>query len=346
MAFTFSAVMLTQLIAEADSSLSINTRYYDLDPGLSILKPTINFIKEFSLDTILTARFTLDRVTTRPVDAISSASQTMGKTVVRTDIRQEYVVSVTHSMGLWRVNSGLLFSHENDYRSISPSIGVSRDFVLRNTTLDLGYAHNFDTVYGQYMSRTQSKDVDNFSLSLTQVLSKTRLAQLGYTYQANRGYLGTGNRQLVLSNGSSYPEYLPSYRNRQALGLRLAQWFTTRTAVHLGYRYYQDDWDLTSHTWDISVHQRLPWNLKAQLAYRGYSQSRANFVRDIYNGSERYLTAANTLKTFSSRLFGFRLSYRSSQWENYQFVISYERYQQTTGLTSNIYHVSLYKIFE
>ena len=351
--FLVPILVLSQLIAVADSTLSLNTYYYDIHPGLSIIKPSVDYKNSLSLDTTINARLTVDRVKTEPVDAVSSASQTMGVTISKTDIRQEYLVGASHTMGNWIVGAGILASLEKDYKSYSPSILITKDFNLRNTTLGLGYSHNFDSVHGQYMSQEESKDVDNISLSLTQVLSTTTLLQLSYTDQINTGFLGTGNRKLVLENGLEYDEYLPSSRKRQAFGIRIAQWFNLfndsenvylrdkDTTVHFGYRYYTDDWMLDSNTFELTAHQTLSTNIKMKAEYRYYDQSEVYFAKDIYTGSEKYLTTANSLSAFTSDLWGVSLIYTPVKFDKYRLLIGFEKYNQSSGLTGSAIRASI-----
>lgn len=328
-----------QWSALAESTFGVMTHYYDMQPGLTIAKPIVSYQNNLSQETTINSRLTIDRVET-DYDSVSSASQHLGKAESQLDQRQEYMANVSHTIGVWKLDAGYLLSIEEDYRSNSPSIGVSRDFFQRNTTLAMGYAHNFDRVNGRYMQTTEDKDVDNYSVSLTQILSRVSLMQVSYTLQNNQGYLSTGNRQVQLVNGLFYDEYLPDSRVRQAIGLRAAYWLKTGTALHTAYRYYQDDWELSSNTVELKLYQNLLPRLKARAEYRFYDQGTAEFVQQSYTGSEQYLTSANSLKSFTSHLFGIKLSYTPSFIEDAQLAVKYEHYRQSTGLSGDIYMLS------
>jgi len=323
----------------ADSSLNVTTHYYSLEPGLTITKPIIAFENDLSLQTTLNARITVDRVETNydDVDAVSGASQFTGELDSSVDTRQEYVVSASHIVGNWTFSGGYLRSIEKDYKSHSPSVSFSRDFNRRNTTLSAGYAHNFDTVEGRYMSEAESKNVDNFSLALTQVLTPRSLMQVGYTLQANDGFLSTGNRQIKLENDLLFDEFLPSTRTRHAVALRYAHWLPTKTALHAGYRYYQDDWQLTSNTLELKAYQNISKRLQLRAELRFYDQSAVEFMKTSYTGNENYLTSASSLKAFSSKLYGLKLNYSPRNLGNSQFQLKYERYSQSTGLEGDIF---------
>lgn len=322
----------------ADSSMSLSTHYYYLKPGLSITKPILAYENRLSLDTTIHAKLTVDRVVTdyEGYDSISSASQYQGDLTSDVDTRQEYVIAGSTKISSWEFSTGYLFSSEKDYLSHSLSMSMSKDFNRRNTTLALGYAHNFDSVNGRYMSATKAKNVDNVSLAVTQVLSPVSLIQLGYTFQDNRGFLSTGNRQIVLDNDIRYPEYLPSTRLRQAVGIRFAHWLPSKTALHIGYRRYQDDWELYSNTYEFKAYQAInkQWQIRGE--FRLYYQSSVYFMKDAYDGTERFLTSASSLKSFASRLYGLGLSYKPKTLSDTAFQFKFEKYLQDTGVSGNI----------
>jgi len=340
--FLVSVIVFTlafQWTAIAGSTVTLMTHYYNLTPGLTITKPILSYENRMSLDTTINAKLTVDRVVTdyEGIDSVSGASQHVGELTSSVDTRQEYVVSAAQIIGDWTLSAAYLQSVEKDYLSHAPSIGVAKDFNRRNTTLSMGYAHNFDTVNGQYMDDEEGKDVDNYSVSLTQILSRHSLMQLGYTLQNNEGYLSTGNRQIVLENDLTFDEFLPSTRLRQAIAARYAHWFPTRTAIHFGYRIYQDDWELNSNTLEFKVYQQLSKRLKFRGEVRLYEQTEVEFMKSSYTGTEQYLTSASTLTAFSSQLYGLKLEYSPRSLADSQFQLKYERYEQSRGLTGDIF---------
>ena len=321
-----------------ESTVSLSTHYYSMKPGLTITKPILAYENNLSLDTKISAKLTVDRVATdyEGFDAVSSASQYQGSLESGVDTRQEYVASVSQTLGDWALDVGYLASVEQDYVSNSPSISISKDFNRRNTSLSLGYAHNFDRVNGLYMDDEETKNVDNISTSITQVLSPVSLFQLAYTLQHNRGFLSTGNRQIVLENDVTYSEYLPSTRVRQAVGFRLAYWLKSKTALHFSYRRYQDDWELSSNTFAVKAYQTInsQWQIRGEI--RLYDQSKTSFFKNNYDGTEQYLTSASSLNAFSSRLYGIKVSYKPLIFPRSRFEMKYERYSQSTGLFGDI----------
>lgn len=177
--------------------------------------------------------------------------------------------------------------------------------------------------------------MNNFAVSLTQVLSQWTVMQAGYTFSDMDGYLASGHRRVLLENGAEVPEYVPGQRKREAFGLRIAQWLPTNGAIHLSYRYYRDDWKIDSHTCQILVYQYLLKSLLLRGEYRYYTQDGAYFYKDSYTGTERYLTSSTSLGPMTANLYGLKAVY-SFDMLNLDIEAKYEKYRQSTGLEGDI----------
>ena len=335
----------------AEEYVSTDINYYKFD-GLTILKPMITLNKDLSLNTSILLRVTLDNIETQTttVDAVSGATKTTTSTsnTKDEDNRKNLTFGVTHAISLYKIDVGYDYSREKDYTSQTPSIQLSRDFFERNTTLAIGYSHNFDNVMGKYMSKAQDKDVNNYSISITQFISPITVAQIGYTYSHAAGYLGTGSRKVALSGGGESDEYLPDSRKRDAVGVRLAQYIPLPFlpppigggegggAVHLIYRWYRDDWWIKSNTYGIQYYQYIGENTYVRLEYRYYEQEKAFFYKDSYAGSEQFITSSNLYSQLSSHLYGVKLVHYLRS-PNISTEVKYERYRQSTGLDGDIF---------
>ncbi len=339
--FYFAVLLFVMLPygAMADEYVSTDINYYKFD-GLTVIKPMITLNKDLSLNTSILLRATLDNVEmqTTTVDAVSGATKTTTTTsnAKDEDNRKNLTFGVTHAISLYKIDVGYDYSREKDYTSQTPSIQLSRDFFERNTTLAIGYSHNFDNVLGKYMAKAQDKDSNNYSISLTQFISPITVAQIGYTYSHATGYLGTGNRKIALVGGESN-EYLPDSRKRNAIGFRIAQYITPiNSAVHLIYRWYRDDWWIKSNTYGIQYYQYIGDDTYVRLEYRYYAQDKAFFYKDSYAGSEQFITSSNLYSELHSHLYGVKLVHYLKS-PNISTEVKYERYRQSTGLDGDIF---------
>ena len=107
---------------------------------------------------------------------------------------------------LMRATAGLYGSTEHDYTSLGGNVSLSRDFNKRNTTISAGLSYFDDTVAPEggrpipfasmapagvaqpRLSGDGKKQVFDFIASLTQVLSRSTLAQFNYSYSRVDGY--------------------------------------------------------------------------------------------------------------------------------------------------------------
>lgn len=330
----------------AEDYVHTPVHYYDIEPGLTIEKPVFSISHDVTLTTNLSMRFTVDRVKTEVsgVDAVSGASQYGGASAQGSaDTRKEIAVSVAHVIGDWKIEPGYLLSVEHDYKSQTPSISISKDFFQRNTTLTMGYAHNFDEVMGSYMEVSEDKNINNYAVSLTQALTPWTIAQIGYTLSDGSGYMGTGNRKVRLENDQEMDEYLPEERGKEAVGFRIAQWLPTNGSVQLSYRYYTDNWEIDSNTYQAQINQYVTADLLVRGEYRYYDQSEAYFVKDSYTGAEKYLTSAASLRAFSADLYGVKLIYavKGLMDRDWDLEAKYERYTQSNDLEANIFMLGI-----
>ena len=105
-------------------------------------------------------------------------------------------------------------------------------------------------------------------------------------------------------------ESRPDSRTRTAWYSELVTRLTDSQTVHLSYRYYTDDWDITSHTLDYRHTFRMgggKWYFEPQL--RAYQQSAASFFhRSLVRGEAlpRYASADNRLDEVTGATVAFK----------------------------------------
>jgi hypothetical protein len=220
---------------------------------------------------------------------------------------------------LYTLNAGLGFSSEYDYQHIGASFGVTRDFNQRNTTLSLAMAYADDSIepvggvplplaqMGDAVDEDQSpanrgadsdsKNVLDLLLGVTQVLGRHTVMRVNFSYSDSSGYLTDPYKILSVVDaftgepvartpapGSTGPgnvylfESRPDSRRKQGLYTELRHDFSGKV-LQVGYRFSTDDWDVDSHTLESRL--RLPFGesnyLEPHLRY--YQQTAASFYR-------------------------------------------------------------------
>lgn len=211
-----------------------------------------------------------------------------------------------------RWEAGASASHEYDYQHLGVNARLERDFNLRNTTVYFGAAYGKDDVKpvggapvglsamrgtgdGRNKLGSDSKDVLDVLLGVTQVVSRRSLLELSYSYGKSDGYLSDPYKVLSVVDrvtgapvagpaGTGRNLYLferrPDSRTKQSL---YAEWryALDRDSLAIGYRFMDDDWGVRSHTLDA----RYRWNRTAndylEPHLRWYQQSAADFYRTV-----------------------------------------------------------------
>lgn len=263
---------------------------------------------------------------------------------------------------LYTVSAGLGFSTEYDYTHLGANVSLARDFNKRNTTLSAGVAwsqDDIDPVGGRPIPLSQmldigndsnkrdgseSKDVLDLLLGFTQVLNRTTVLRVNYSYSDSSGYLNDPYKLLSVvdpttgdtlarapigqgPDGVYLFESRPDSRTKQSLFAEVKHAFGA-PVMHFSYRFMTDDWGIDSHTGEI----RLRWPLgegyiEPQLRY--YTQSEADFYRaSLVNGAAlpRYASADFRLGDFDATTVGIKYGHGTSNGN--EWSIRAEYYQQ------------------
>jgi hypothetical protein len=223
-----------------------------------------------------------------------------------------------------RMAFGLGISTEYDYLHVGVDARWERDFNQRNTTLFAGLAYGKDKIDPEggapialapmqavnddtSKRGTDSKDVIDALIGVTQLLGRRSLLTLTYSYSKSDGYLNDPYKFLTVVDrvtgrpvagpaGSNLALYLyegrPETRTKQGL---FAEWRYAfdRDSLALSYRIMDDDFGIASNT----LEARYRWNRTAfdylEPVVRYYQQSAADFYRT-------YLVQADPLPQFAS----------------------------------------------
>ena len=267
---------------QADASLYVRT---DSD-HTTVIAPRAHARAPVAAGTHVDVTYAADIWSSASIDIRASAS----KPVV--EQRDELDVGIDHEFNDLTLTAGYRFSTEPDYLSNGANLGFSYDFADNNATLAGGVSASFDRV-GRAGDPGFSKPVRNLSarVAFTQVLGPRTLVQGIYELMQADGYnsspyryVGIGGPDALCSGLSRYcvPEASPTLRLRQAAAVRMRHSFTAFMSAGLGYRFYHDDWDLTTHTLLADLTFAPTNQLIIALRYRFYIQNAVSFYQARY----------------------------------------------------------------
>lgn len=225
-------------------------------------------------------------------------------------------------------------SLEMDYRSFGFGNTYTRDFNQRLTTLTYGFGMNLDQVIASGstpvglapVSTTpvvffgdedegdgdfEIKFVTDFIVGLTRVINRHTLTQLNYTLGIDNGYLTDPYKVIsvvdattgILASSPYRYEKRPDSRIRNALFWQTKHQFTD-DVISVAYRYFWDDWGITSHTLDLNYRFEMNKNHFLRPHIRYYRQSSADFYytfltdnQNVSHASADYRLGDLTTKT-------------------------------------------------
>lgn len=233
--------------------------------------------------------------------------------------------------GIFAVNA----SSEYDYNSLGISATLARDFNNRNTTLTAGLSYNLDSVEPvggipdgltamptttavrkSNLGGTDDKTVADLLIGVTQVIDRRTLMQFNYTYGMDDGYLTDPYKILSVVTspdsdtlaGTPYLyEKRPDSRTRNALYWKTVHQFS-EDVVNFSYRYYWDDWGISSHTFDARYRYEMGGGHYLMPHVRYYLQDKADFYYyKLTDGNiPQYASADYRLADLSTTTLGLK----------------------------------------
>ena len=274
---------------------------------------------------------------------------------------------------IWSAKASV--SSEYDYFSLGFGGSYTRLFNEKNTELSITgnvYLDTWTTIYpvelrpgaaygdsGYNPQFTPFDDTSRNSYSLgfgfSQILSKNLQGSLALDLVQQNGLLSTPFQRVYFSDKQDYffddfqladdVERLPDTRFKIALGGRLNYYINSVFVLRSYYRYYTDDWGITSHTASLELPVKLGDKFTIYPSYRFYNQTAADQfgAYETHLSTDAFYTSDYDLSKYNANQFGFGLNYTDifAKFHIFQFGLKsidlkYYNYKRNTGLSSNI----------
>ncbi len=266
----------------------------------------------------------------RPVAAMTGATIE--------DQRVDGQFSVNHYFDRGRLSMSGGFSTENDYGSGNFGFSAERSYNDKNTTLAGSMAFSWDTIRptdAQIHDREDEYDkkTRTVSASISQLLSRSAVVQLGYTYKNNAGFLSDPYKDFyfwaaVDQRGN---DTRPETRNQHTLLARYRQFFSgPEAAWHLDVQGYFDSWDVRSLAITTAWYQPMGDRFQFVPSARYYSQSQPFFYAPyLETRNQEFYSSDYRLSPFGAVQAGVRFVGnfdRLTKWAVWQMSIGYDYY--------------------
>lgn len=144
------------------------------------------------------------------------------------------------------------------------------------------------------------------SLGLSQVINQKLQLVFVAEPTLQDGLLATKYQRVYFKDGSEQPENLPDKRIKIPVGIRANYFAGDRFILRAFYRYYQDDWGMNAHTFELETPVKITPFISVSPFYRYYTQNEIDYFaayREQDLGA-KYFTSDYDLSTLNSSFFG------------------------------------------
>lgn len=241
-------------------------------------------------------------------------------------------------------------SSEYDYFSLGFGGGYTRLFNEKNTEISIDAQVFFDKWNPQYPielrngffdSRITSDETfegtynPNFtefidetrnsysvSIGFSQILSKKLQASIFMDVVSQSGLLSTPFQRVYFGDTANFfieefqladdVERLPDTRFKIPIGGRLNYYLSDRLILRGYYRFYTDNWGITSHTANLEIPIKLNDKFTIYPVYRYYTQTAAAYFypKDIALSNFDFYTSDYDLSGYNANQFGMGIRYK------------------------------------
>ena len=231
------------------------------------------------------------------------------------DRRTELSVGSRYYLENGSFGGNIGYSEEDDYRAVYFGFNTERHYNNDLTTVSAGLSHSSDKVFptdAALFNRVEEEDKQSTSVfaSVSQIINQVSSFQSALSFTEQSGFL---------SDPYKLRDIRPDDKTQIAWSNSYRRFFVSANAAfHVNYRYYHDDFGISSHTSDVSWHQNLgrTFQLVPQLRY--YSQSAADFftnVDDFLSPISEYQSSDYRLSAFGAVSGGISVIADMGSWK-------------------------------
>lgn len=260
---------------------------------------------------------------------------------------------------LIRSNVSTYVSVEGDYTAVGGGIGIEKDSEDKAYTYSAAIGASADKVSqsneqtpvplseldDQLYVGTGSKNTYDFLLGVTKIINQRTAAMLNFSYSTSLGYHTDPYKIISVADAQDSEftvlfEKRPDERERFALYSKLVHELpNSGDHFNISYRYYQDSWELSSHTVESSYSFEL--NSKSLLEPFGriYQQQAANFYQRTILSTDGNLSNLPEFVSSDPRLgemlnitAGLKYQYKTSSTGSVDFRLAYISRQFTDAV--------------
>jgi hypothetical protein len=257
------------------------------------------------------------------------------------------------------LTEGASFSKEFDYISRGANLGFSKKTKDRNGELSVKVQTYFDQVKlvtpvelrnnpGDKHYGSANRTTIAGSLSWTQVINRNFQIAFLADLVHQQGFLSLPFYRVYFTDGSVHQERLPDNRFKIPLGFRANYFLGDRFIIRTWYRYYKDDWGISSHTVNVEVPVKITSFFSVSPFYRFYNQTAVKYFAPYgqHTAQDEFYSSNYDLSKFNSNFLGagIRLAppngvFGVKHWN--MLEIRYGHYMKNINMNANIVSLNI-----
>jgi len=226
--------------------------------------------------------------------------------------RDEIKGGLTYFWDKTALSVGGGYSREHDYLARFFNTQFSLDFNKKLTTINLGASVSLDEIEPTGFNYRKHKSSQQYLMGISQVLDKNSIIKSNITLSYHEGFLSDPYKLVFFENAGIQSDKRPGHRFEWAWLTQYIRHFKSlnHAALHVDYRYYQNDWNVHAHTAELSWHQPVidDWQLIPRFRY--YSQDSASFYQPyvVANDHPNFYSSDYRLAGFGALSGGIKLA--------------------------------------
>lgn len=284
--------------------------------GVTIDGPSLLVRKNFADKFSVSGNYYVDDISSASIDVVTIGASPDGYSEQRT----EYSITGDYLYEKALISAGYTYSDESDYTADTYYVGVSQDFFGDLTNISFGYARGDDDVSRSTDNTfSESADRNNYTISLSQVITPNLILGASYNFISDEGFLNNPYRQYRYldpanpGNQLTDFEVYPNTRSSDAASVRMMYYFDYRASFSAEFRYFTDDWGIDATTSKLAYTHTFGSSWIVDISYRYYDQDKADFYSDLFQSASMdpkdYRGRDKELSTFTSQTIGAGISY-------------------------------------
>lgn len=187
------------------------------------------------------------------------------------------------------ISFGSSFSKEEDFESKELSLGYLYNLdSSRNRSITAGISYQANDAYHLYYNEWQDFHIINTQIGYTHTFTKYTVGQINAFAIKQEGELSNSYQTILRYDNAGWlwraVEQRPDEKLSSGISASVVSKIYDNIALHTDYRFYKDDWGITSHTLSVSPNIDIEdWTFSPLIRF--YTQTAADFYKD-YDSSD------------------------------------------------------------